>query len=170
MSKNTTPGVPGQDPTSTDNTNPAPKPEDMDLLEGVEALQNVLDANLPKVKRASFLRDIVVALRRAAWAAEKLIEVNREGEPAGEDEEPDTEPEPEHIPTLALTSDGRVLISITYLDGSDVPDRETWTGVILTEAEACDVLDRMSDAADDAAAHIGGSIIKRSKKNERGDE
>jgi len=79
---------------------------------------------------------------------------------------PDTEPEPRRVPTLALTSDGRVLLSLTYLEGANLEGREQWTGIILTEAEACDALDAMSDAADNAAAHVGGRIIFRNKKKD----
>jgi hypothetical protein len=90
---------------------------------------------------------------------------------ASTDTEPDTDPEPEppHIPSLALTSDGTVLLSIHYLGGADIADRERWTGVVLTHAEACDALDMMSDAADDAAAHVGGGIVAKSKKTEGDD-
>jgi len=73
------------------------------------------------------------------------------------------------IPTLALTSDGRVLLSLHYVEGADLTDRETWTGIILTESEAYDALDAMSNAADDAAAHVGGRIIFKSKKESGGD-
>lgn len=78
----------------------------------------------------------------------------------------DAEPEPPHVPTLALASDGRVLLSVHYVEGADISERQTWTGIILTEAEACDALDMMSDAADDTAGHVGGRIIANSKKRE----
>jgi hypothetical protein len=80
---------------------------------------------------------------------------------------PNTEPEPPRVPTLALTSDGRVLLSLHYVEGADLSDRETWTGILLSEAESFDALDAMSDAADDAAAHVGGRIIARSKKRDK---
>ena len=83
---------------------------------------------------------------------------------------PDTEPEPPRVPTLALTSDGRVLLSLHYVEGADVSGRETWTGILLSEAESFDALDAMSDAADDAAANVGGRIIARSKKKAKPDE
>lgn len=38
-------------------------------------------------------------------------------------------------------------------------DRETWTGVVLHFAEACDVLTRLTDAADEAAGHVAGGIL-----------
>lgn len=79
----------------------------------------------------------------------------------------DAEREPPHIPTLAWTSNGRTLIAIHYLDGVDITDRETWIGAILSEAEACDVLDKMSDAADDTTAHTGDAIIAKAKKRAR---
>ncbi|HZF47707.1 MAG TPA: hypothetical protein VE093_03595, partial [Polyangiaceae bacterium] len=63
-----------------------------------------------------------------------------------------------------LTNDGRTLLSLHYVEGADLSDRKTWTGIFLTEAEAFDALDAMSDAADDAAAHIGGRIIARTRK------
>ena len=47
MSKSTTPGVPGQDQTSTEpTTNPATQPEG-DLLAEVEASDNAVIASLP---------------------------------------------------------------------------------------------------------------------------
>ncbi|NUQ72028.1 MAG: hypothetical protein HUU21_00415 [Polyangiaceae bacterium] len=174
MSKNTTPGVPGQDPTPTDNTNPT-KPEDMGLLEGIEALQNRLDASLPRVRRLGFLRDIVIALRRAAWATEKLIETAREVEPVSENEEaldtePEPEPEPEDVASLAWASNGDVLLSSKHLTKEALKGRERWTGIVLNEREAFKVLGAMSDASDDTAAHIGGAIIAKAKRAREGGE
>jgi hypothetical protein len=87
----------------------------------------------------------------------------------------EAELEPPRIPTLALTSDGRLLISVHYLSERAIEGRETWTGVLLTEAEACDAFDALSDAADGAAAHVGGRIIAQARKKaesegEGGDE
>jgi hypothetical protein len=110
-------------------------------------------------------RDCLKAIKSASTPVpEHLIEERPDTEP-----DTDPEPEPPHIPSLALTSDGTVLLSIHYLGGADIADRERWTGVVLTHAEACDALDMMSDAADDAAAHVGGGIVAKSKKTEGDD-
>jgi hypothetical protein len=84
------------------------------------------------------------------------------------DEAPLTEPDPAHVPGLARLSNGRVAVSIVHLDGIDLGDRVRWEGVILTEAEACDALDRVSDASDEAAGHVAGRI-RQTKKRDEGD-
>ena len=83
-----------------------------------------------------------------------------------DEEEPLTEPDPAHVPGLARLSNGRVAVSIVHLDGVNLGDRVRWEGVILTEAEACDALDRVSDASDEAAGHVAGRILQMSKKRE----
>lgn len=106
-------------------------------------------------------RDCLKAIKSASTPVpEHLIEEPDEDE---EGEDTDREPEP-HIPTLALTSDGRVLLSLHYVEGADLTDRERWVGIYLTEAESCDTFDRISEGADDAAAHVGGDIVAASKK------
>ena len=130
----------GQDPTSTP-TNPLT--EIVTLLRGIGTRLDILE------QRFEYLdRDVLKAIDAESSA---VI---------------DAEPEPPHVPTLALASDGRVLLSVHYVEGADISERQTWTGIILTEAEACDALDRMSDAADDTAGHVGGRIIANSKKRE----
>lgn len=58
------------------------------------------------------------------------------------------EPEPRRVPSLAFTVDGRVLLSVAYVAGAHVEARETWTGLVLSESEASDVLDALGDGAD----------------------
>ena len=87
---------------------------------------------------------------------------------------PDTNAEPDtnagsdtpRVPSIAITNDGRVLLSLHYVEGADLTNRKQRTGIILSEAEAWDTLDAMSDAGDDAAAHVGGRIIAKRKKSE----
>ena len=67
--------------------------------------------------------------------------------------------EPPRVPSLALTKDGRVLISLHYIDGADISDHETWTCIVLTEAEGRDVRNAIANSADDVAAQIGGRLI-----------
>lgn len=94
-----------------------------------------------------------------------LKAIGSESKPVTLDEdEPLTEPDPAHVPGLARLSNGRVAVSVVHLDGIDLGDRVRWEGVILTEAEACDALDRISDAADEAAGHVAGRIRQTSKK------
>lgn len=115
------------------------------------------------------LTEILAAVRelgsRMASLEVRLEGIDRDALHAPDAESvPGIEPEPPHIPALALMSDGRVLLSLTYLEGVNLEGREQWTGILLTEAEACDALDLMSDAADEAAATVGGHILLRSKK------
>ena len=83
---------------------------------------------------------------------------------------PLTEPDPAHVPGLARLSNGRMAVSVVHLDGIDLGNRVHWAGVILTEAEACDALDRVSDAADEAAGHVAGRIRQTSKKRQDDEE
>jgi len=79
--------------------------------------------------------------------------------------EPLTEPSSEPLdPPYALLCDGRLLLSTRDLEGIDLADRETFTGVVLSEAEATDALDRMADAFEDAAAHSAGWLRRKARK------
>jgi hypothetical protein len=74
-------------------------------------------------------------------------------------------------PRLALRSDGRVLLSTADLEGVDLSSRERWEGVLLSEAEARDVLGRVS--FDEAAAKTAGHLIaldRKAKKESNGEE
>ena len=62
-----------------------------------------------------------------------------------------------------MLSDGSVALSLTYLEGADLAGRTRWEGIILEPEEAEEVLDGLSDAADDVAANISGSLIWRKK-------
>jgi hypothetical protein len=172
MSENRTPGVPGQD-TDPSTTNPATEP---DLLEEVAELDASVIKALPNVERAAFKRELMSALSRATWAAERLADLTPEepAPPEPEDEEgPVTEPQRPAGRSLAMLSDGSVALSLAYLDGADLTGRTRWEGIILSAEEAEEALDGMSDAADDVAANIGGSLIWRKKdkpEGEGGDE
>jgi hypothetical protein len=104
-------------------------------------------------------RDCLKAINAASTPVpERLIEA-RPTEPVA----------PPHVPSIAFRSDGEVLLSVAYLQGANMDalaDRQRWEGIVLSEAERCDFLDSLSDGADDAAAHVGGRIIKRTKKSE----
>lgn len=76
---------------------------------------------------------------------------------------PDTDRPPPPVPGLALRSDGKVLLSVTYLKGAELDDRERWEGVILNVAEAWDAIDAVSDGCDDAASRVAGRILWRGK-------
>ena len=67
---------------------------------------------------------------------------------------------------MALRSDGAVLLSPDYLDAASLEGREVWSGVVLTHAESCDVIDALNGAACDAGAHLGGMLIARARKDE----
>lgn len=79
---------------------------------------------------------------------------------------PDTDRPPSLVPALALRSDGKVLLSAGYLKGAELDGRERWEGVILNVAEACDVIDAVSDGCDDAASRVAGRIVWRGKKKD----
>jgi len=151
MSENRTPGVPGQDTDPSSN----PLTEILAAIRGIGTRLSALE------QRFEWLdRDCLKAIKAASLPVpEHLIE-----------ERPDTEPAPPpHVPSIAFRSDGEVLLSLAYVDGANMDalaERERWEGIVLTEAERCDFLDAISDGADDAAAHVGGRIIKRSKKSE----
>ena len=70
------------------------------------------------------------------------------------------------VPGLAYFPDGRILISTAYLQGADLKGRERWEGVFADDAEAENARKRLQDAADDAAAHLGGQIISGKKTDE----
>jgi hypothetical protein len=78
----------------------------------------------------------------------------------------DAEPDTPRVPSIAFTNDGRVLLSLHYVEGADISDREKWTGIVLTEEERLDVLVSVADRADDAAAHVGGRLIAKARKGE----
>lgn len=66
------------------------------------------------------------------------------------------------VPPLALRCDGRVLVATTDLKDVDLTGRERWEGIVLTEAEAADVFDRMD--FEQAASPTVASLIARDKK------
>jgi len=159
------PAVAGQeiDPT----VNP-----DSDLAKILAAIRGIGTRLDVLEQRFEYLdRDVLKAIKSPSLPVpEHLIEERPEEEP-----DTDREPEPERIPTIAISVDGHVLLSTHYLTGADLSERRMWTGIILTEAEACDALDAISDGADDAAAHVGGRIIAKARKKgepegEGGDE
>ena len=79
--------------------------------------------------------------------------------------EPGTEPDRDPLPPLlALRCDGRILLSTHDLEGIDLTTRETFVGIVLSEAETSDVLDRTDDAFLEAAARIAGLIRRKGKR------
>ena len=76
------------------------------------------------------------------------------------------------VPGLAHRSDGKTLLSTAYLVGADLAGRECWNGVVLTDAEAAEANNRVSDSSDGAASHIAGRIqwrrLKRVKNESSG--
>lgn len=94
--------------------------------------------------------------------------LNDLGAPHGTDrlDPADTDCPPPPIPGLALRSDGKVLVSVAYLDGAELDGRERWEGVILNVAEAWDAIDAVSDGCDDAASRVAGRILWRGQKKD----
>ena len=70
------------------------------------------------------------------------------------------------VPSLALRSDGKVLLAVEHVEGADLADRERWEGIVLSAAEAAKVFNAMSGAADDAAGHAAGRILWHGKKRD----
>jgi hypothetical protein len=70
------------------------------------------------------------------------------------------------VPSLALRSDGKVLLAVEHVEGANVADRERWEGIVLSAAEAAKVFNAMSGAADDAAGHAAGSILWHGTKRD----
>ena len=70
------------------------------------------------------------------------------------------------VPSLALRSDGKVLLAVEHVEGADIADRERWEGIVLSAAEAARVFNAMSGAADDAAGHAAGRILWQGKKRD----
>ena len=70
------------------------------------------------------------------------------------------------VPSLALRSDGKVLLAIEHVEGADLVDRERWEGIVLSAAEAAKVFNAMSGAADDAAGHAAGRILWHGRKRD----
>jgi hypothetical protein len=79
---------------------------------------------------------------------------------------PNTDRPPPPIPGLALRSDGKVLLSLAYLKGAELDDRERWEGVILNVAEAWNAIDAVADGCDDAASRVAGRILWHGKKKD----
>ena len=148
MSHTLTPGDAGQNPSTHSNTT------EPDILEFLESFQRYLETSLPKVRAACAQLDARIRAEREA----------EEGD--GRARDSDDEPRPVSI---AFLSDGRTALHVSHLGGAAIKGRETWTGVVLHVAEACDVLDRLSDAAEDAAGNVAGYILYGSKKDEDDD-
>ena len=70
------------------------------------------------------------------------------------------------IPSLALRSDGKVLLAVAHLGGADIADRERWEGIVLSVPETAKVFRAMCDAADDTAAQTGGLIRSHGKERD----
>jgi hypothetical protein len=144
MSQNTTPGASGQ-----------PTDPSIDTLKEILTEIRKLGTRLDVLEqRFEYLdRDVI----RALESESKPVSLDRI-------DPPDTEREPPPIPSLALRSDGKVLLAVEHLKAENLEGRERWEGVVLSVAEACDVFDAVSDSCDDAASHVAGRILWHGKK------
>jgi hypothetical protein len=147
--------TPGESPQSIDpSTTTEP-----DLSADVEASDARVIAELPHAEQAAHYREMMSSLHRAVSAARKLGPIPEVETPTDEEEEgPITEPQRPYRGSLAYRSDGRVMLSVAYVEGADLTGYETWTGILLSPEQAEEVLDGISDAADDVGANIGGAI------------
>lgn len=69
------------------------------------------------------------------------------------------------VPALAVRCDGRVLLSTVDLTDVDLSAREIWVGLVLTEAEASDIHDRLD--FEQAASPTVARLIAQSKKSKK---
>jgi hypothetical protein len=133
---------------------------------------------MPRVQRAAHYRELISSLERATSAAKKIAALapdEEEPAPDEDEEEPEgdgpiTEREHPYRKALALLSDGRVALSVAYVEGADLSGYERWEGIILEPDQAEQALDSMGDAAADVAGHLGGSILWKKDKPEGGDD
>jgi hypothetical protein len=166
--QNTRPDV-GQDRTDPSIDPTTATPSEGDILTEVAALDESAVAPIPNVERDAQRTEMMSHLRGAVAAAEKLAALSPEEEPEADAVEPDeesptTDPLRPFRRSLAMLSDGRVALSLNYLDGADLTGYERWEGVILPPDQGEEVLQRLSDAADNVAASIGGTIIWKREK------
>jgi hypothetical protein len=83
-------------------------------------------------------------------------------------DEPDPASQLSRIPSFAVRNDGKVLLSVAHLEGCDLAGREPWEGVVLSEAETWDAIDRLSHFFDETAGYTAGRLLHKGTK--RGDE
>ena len=167
-----TPGVPGQNPYPSTHT------DVVDVVQKLRALQRDLGHNLPRICAAAVRLEAKVRALASepqgegeaalSTMASQLRELLRAADDLGEEANneraaPDGDQEPPEVPALALRSDGKTLLSIVHLGDMDLSTRERWEGIVLTEAEALDVLNRVSGACEDAAGHIAGRMVVKDK-------
>jgi hypothetical protein len=173
MSENRTPGIPGQDTDPTTSTTAAKPEGERDLVAEVTETLAAVDASMPRVERAAHYREMMSSLRRAASAAKLLSGLTPEeasdAEPEEEDEGPITEPSRPTGGSLAWLSDGSVALSVHYVEGADLSGYARWEGIVLSREQAEEVLDGLSDAADDVGANVGGAIRWKKDKGNGGD-
>jgi hypothetical protein len=142
----------------TEPATPTDEKRTVMLLEAISAHLTALDERFDVIEKhlEGLDRDVLRAVGTDARAGE---------------EEPVTEAIPEPLPpSYALRCDGRVLLSTRDLEGIDLSGRETFTGIVLSEAEASDALDRMANAFEEAAAHSAGWLRKKVDKGGGGNE
>ena len=125
-----------------------------------EEHNTALVAELTRCKR------LIASLGHRFGADVRAEEETTEEESA--DVEPHTEPNPAPLsPPFALRCDGRLLLSTRDLEGVDLTGRETFTGIVLSEAEAADALERLAHAFVEAASHGAGWLLRQGKKDEK---
>ena len=66
------------------------------------------------------------------------------------------------VPRLAVRCDGRVLLSTVDLQDVDLSKREVWVGLVLSEAEASDIHDRLN--IEEAASPTVARLLALDKK------
>ncbi len=129
----------------------------------------VTDPSIPTPK--SDVSDLIAVLEKNTKAIVRIGAVlTKFGErldalEARDDEAPVTEEHPaSQLGRLALRADGAVMLEVTSdLTEEDIADREVARFVKLTEAEACDVIDRADVGFSDAAARAAWQVARARK-------
>ena len=73
------------------------------------------------------------------------------------------------VPVLAVRCDGRVLLSTVDLAEVDLAGREVWVGLVLSEAEASDIQERLN-FEEAAAPTVARLLALDKKKKKKGDD
>lgn len=173
------------EPTEAETTSmPGPEP---DLVDKIKHIERDLEPDLKRAQEAAHERQMMTSLHLAAAAAKRLTDLRGEEEPdtdqtahtelteptrrtqPSEPVDPTESTDPPPVPPLALRGDGKLLLSVTQLAGADLTAREQWTGVVLTDAEALSIHNRLSDACAEAAGYAAGRILWNGNKSDRGE-
>lgn len=124
------------------------------------SLVDLMERNVAALVRTSA---VLVKLSERLDAIEGRLNIGAAVD--ADDDAPVTEEHPaSQLGRLALRADGSVMLEVTSdLTEEDIADREVARFVTLTEAEACDVIDRADVGFSDAAARAAWQVARARK-------